>query len=251
MPICQSYEAERKKFDMLLEMEILKPTIQSVLCINEIISSILNKESSSETKKQHTRRHRILLTARNLMLEKGYSATTVDDICKTAEVAKGGFFHHFSSKEVMAREVLERFIEGLFISMSVARDPRIEQDPLKRLRRMFSQLASTYEGIESGPGCLLGMLTMELSAHDEQFGKTCAKAFNTLRDGIQDELEAALKKYEITNQNARQLADGAVAAIQGAAVLGRATNDMNRIRSTIENYANLLEQIILGKPGNR
>ena len=30
---------------------------------------------------------------------KGYSATTVDNICETAGVTKGAFFHHFRSKE--------------------------------------------------------------------------------------------------------------------------------------------------------
>jgi TetR/AcrR family transcriptional repressor of nem operon len=34
-----------------------------------------------------------------LMRQRGFSATTVDDICAEAGVTKGGFFHYFKSKE--------------------------------------------------------------------------------------------------------------------------------------------------------
>ena len=40
-----------------------------------------------------------------------YAATTVDQICAATEVTKGAFFHHFPSKEAMAVELLERYID--------------------------------------------------------------------------------------------------------------------------------------------
>ena len=33
-----------------------------------------------------------------LMRSQGYNATTVDDICASASVTKGGFFHYFKCK---------------------------------------------------------------------------------------------------------------------------------------------------------
>ena len=179
------------------------------------------------------------------MLERGYSATTVDDICKLAGVAKGGYFHHFASKEMMAREVLEHFIEGLFAVMSLARDPQLETDPLKRLRRMFHHLAFAYESMESGPGCLIGMLAMELGAKDKQFADTCNKAFGTMRTAIESELEAAIELHSAPQQDTTAMAQGAVATFQGAAILARAKNDRGVIRETLNNYANLLENLIL------
>lgn len=44
-------------------------------------------------------RQRILETAWGLFLEKGYDNTTVDEIIKACGISKGGFYHHFSSKE--------------------------------------------------------------------------------------------------------------------------------------------------------
>ena len=39
-----------------------------------------------------------LEAALRVIRTKGYAATTVDDLCATAGVSKGSFFHHFKSK---------------------------------------------------------------------------------------------------------------------------------------------------------
>src|SRR5579864_9087711 len=54
-------------------------------------------------------RSKLLDAARDVIRAKGYSATTVDDICATAGVTKGGFFHHFPSKEQLGIAAIEQF----------------------------------------------------------------------------------------------------------------------------------------------
>ena len=45
---------------------------------------------------------RLLDAGVTVIRTKGLSATTVDDLCATAGVTKGAFFHHFDSKEAFA-----------------------------------------------------------------------------------------------------------------------------------------------------
>src|SRR5258705_7792292 len=45
---------------------------------------------------------RLLDAAIQVIRGQGYSATTVDDICRAAGLTKGAFFHHFKSKEDLA-----------------------------------------------------------------------------------------------------------------------------------------------------
>ena len=62
-------------------------------------------------------RTRLLDAAMQVIREKGYAATTVDDICGTAGVTKGAFFHHFKSKEdlgVAATTHFSQMAEQLF-----------------------------------------------------------------------------------------------------------------------------------------
>ena len=47
-------------------------------------------------------RGKLLDAALTVIRTKGYTATTVDDICVAAGVTKGSFFHYFKSKEDLA-----------------------------------------------------------------------------------------------------------------------------------------------------
>ncbi len=38
----------------------------------------------------------------SLVREKGYAATTVDQVCEKAGLTKGAFFHYFKSKDALA-----------------------------------------------------------------------------------------------------------------------------------------------------
>ena len=60
--------------------------------------------SRRERKKLQTRQ-RLLEAALSLFHEKGYSATTVEEIASKADVAKGTFFNHFPSKEALLHEL--------------------------------------------------------------------------------------------------------------------------------------------------
>jgi AcrR family transcriptional regulator len=49
----------------------------------------------------------ILAEARRLFTERGFEATSIDDIAEAAGVAKGAVYHHFASKEAVFQRVLE------------------------------------------------------------------------------------------------------------------------------------------------
>src|SRR5271166_3988190 len=63
---------------------------------------------------------------------KGYSATTVDDICQIAGVTKGAFFHHFHSKEELALAAAAHFSSMADRRFSTA-PYRSLPDPVDRL----------------------------------------------------------------------------------------------------------------------
>src|SRR5690348_11019770 len=55
------------------------------------------RTASAESKP--SARDKLLQAAVHVVRQKGYAATSVDDLCKAAGVTKGAFFHHFASKE--------------------------------------------------------------------------------------------------------------------------------------------------------
>ena len=58
-------------------------------------------------------RDKILHSAYNLLAEKGYEKTTIADIIKEAKCSKGGFYHHFKSKEEIVEAITMDYIKVL------------------------------------------------------------------------------------------------------------------------------------------
>ena len=77
-------------------------------------------------------RTRILDLAESAVLEKGFDATSIDEIVAAAEITKGGFFYHFPDKTALARALIERYIareEALFDDLFI-RAAELSDDPL-------------------------------------------------------------------------------------------------------------------------
>ncbi len=179
-----------------------------------------------ESKAKHARRHRVLQAGRELFLLQGFAATTVDAICEHAGVTKGTFFYHFESKELMAEQLLERFIEQLIAPMAFARDPKTTADPVRRLNQMLGSFTRTYS---RGPvlGCLIGVFVNELGCVNERFRRRCQRALETMRNAFRRELAAAqfYRGGASEEFDAEAQAEVILASLQGAVVLARARQD--------------------------
>ncbi len=61
--------------------------------------------------KKEIRKKEIIKIAYNLFISKGYENTSVDEIIKEANIAKGTYYYHFESKEELLEEVINTMIE--------------------------------------------------------------------------------------------------------------------------------------------
>ncbi len=95
-------------------------------------------------------RERIIATAQALFGRFGLKKTTLDEIIRRANVAKGTFYKHFSNKEVLFMEVVERESETLnaLIQEAVRQAPTPEDKMTAYLKvrvRTVAELANLYE----------------------------------------------------------------------------------------------------------
>ena len=77
------------------------------------------------------RRSELLDLARAVFLEKGFEAATVNDILAAAALSKGGFYHHFKSKDEVLNALRARytqwFLETVEKSVAAVPDTALEE----------------------------------------------------------------------------------------------------------------------------
>jgi AcrR family transcriptional regulator len=73
----------------------------------------------------------ILSAGRRLFGERGFAATTMDDIAEQARVAKGAVYHHFATKEAVFEAVFDQVSRALV--QEIDRAVRTEKDVLSAM----------------------------------------------------------------------------------------------------------------------
>jgi len=91
-----------------------------------------------ERKKEETRR-RITMAALELFHERGFEATTVDEITERADVAKGTFFNYFPKKESVLEALGQEWMERA--EEHAAHHGRTASD---RILALFGGVAESY-----------------------------------------------------------------------------------------------------------
>ena len=77
-----------------------------------------------EEKKKRVK-DRIVSAAWELFYEKGYDATTVDDIIRLSDTSKGSFYYYFDGKDALLN-TLSTVLDDLYLSLKEEMDPYMD-----------------------------------------------------------------------------------------------------------------------------
>ena len=97
-----------------------------------VVQSISRKtsEQMQETpRKGSDTRERILDVSEAAVLEKGFAATSIEEVIAAVGITKSGFFYHFKDKNELAKALLVRYVEredALFDELFARADDEIE-----------------------------------------------------------------------------------------------------------------------------
>jgi len=188
---------------------------------------------------EKTTREKILDAAEAEMLAKGYSATTVDEVCDLAGVSKGSFYHFFPSKEDLGLALLDAFFERN--RMVLGQIPEAPDDPRRRAIALANHLMASA-GTVWGGGCLLGAFALELAKTSPLIAAAVSEKFRALTTMLARGLAPLAKSGK--EDEAVQLAEGFIVAVEGALILARAHDDWSYVDRALERF-----RISAGIPG--
>jgi len=92
----------------------------------------------------YERKSQIIQVALQLFAVKGYDNTTVNNIIDEAGISKGGFYHHYNSKEAL----LEDIVQMLIGDMAVIFEEVVARDDLSALEKTneYIRRVTAYKG---------------------------------------------------------------------------------------------------------
>jgi len=189
-------------------------------------------------------REKLLETSQHLMLAKGYTATSVEEICEAANLTKGSFFHYFASKEDLGKAVLDRYVLSMF---QVARDAPFmkKKDPLQRLYGYIDFMIEVSKDPARRSGCLLGNFAQVLTDTHPEIRTQCAAHFNLWADMLKQQLDAAKAAYKVKGLDTGSLADHFIALFEGSLMLAKTRQDLEVTANNLFHFKNYLKSIFV------
>lgn len=113
-------------------------------------------------------RELLLRAGLQILTEKGFSATGIEEILGRVGVPKGSFYHYFESKEAFGLQLIERY--GAFFAHKLDRHLRnLSLTPLARLRSFVEDAKAGMARHQYRRGCLIGNLGQEMGSLPESF----------------------------------------------------------------------------------
>jgi TetR/AcrR family transcriptional regulator, transcriptional repressor for nem operon len=189
-------------------------------------------------------KQKLLASALQVIRTKGYTATTVDDICLQAGVTKGSFFHHFKGKEALAIEATEYWtaVTGRLFATAPFRSL---DDPRDRVLAYLDFRGSLIKGDLADFTCLLGTMIQETFETHPAIRDACNRGIQVHAGTVEQDLIEA--KHVYAPQAAWDPYSVALftqAAIQGAFILAKAQNNPAVAVQTITHLREYVAQLL-------
>jgi len=184
------------------------------------------------TAKGRQTRGRIVQAAAELILSKGVTATTIDEICAAADVGKSQIYHYFADKSAVVRGVIELQTERVLGCHEPVFERMNSWDDWQAWR---DWIVSAQSSVGFRWGCPLGSLANELADSDDLARRMIDSSFERWERGFRLALgrmvDANVLKPEADLVG---LSTFLLSSLQGGLLLSEARKDAAPLRRALD-----------------
>ena len=207
--------------------------------------------ASAHSPKPPTAREKLIGAAIRIVREKGFNATSVDELCREAGVTKGAFFHHFPSKTDLGVAAAEAWT--LHANLLFGAAPYMShEDPLDRLLGYLDFRRGMLDGPVPEFTCYAGTTVQESYETVPALREACRDSIWGHAETLVADIDAAREQRGITGDwTSESLALHTQAVLQGAFILAKAANDPLAARGAADHlirYVRMLFNLPPEKP---
>jgi len=189
-------------------------------------------------------RERILAIAEAAVLDKGFGATSIDEIIAEAGITKSGFFYHFKDKNQLAREMVNRFVvdNERILDDIFGRSRELSDDPLQRLLIGLKLLAEALADVQRAhPGCILASICYQERLFDRDVVESTRRFAMDWNARFRGYLEEAAEVYPSHGADLDDLSETLLCLIDGGIILGKIAGDPGCVERQVLAYRNLVK----------
>lgn len=202
------------------------------------------QRSQDKTSSYNDTRARLLMIGTEILSEKGFFSTGVEEVLRKAGVPKGSFYYYFDSKADFGLSVVENY-ERIWAQKltRLLNDPAVP--PLERIHNYISEGVRGLKKYSFRRGCLIGNIGQEMAILDEHFRKRVLRVFASWSKYIAHCLREAKDRGEIPQDlNVEEVSKFFWFAWEGAILQAK----LELSTKPIEQFRSVLFKTILRRP---
>jgi TetR/AcrR family transcriptional repressor of nem operon len=203
-----------------------------------------------QPRKGEDTRERLLDAAEASVLEKGFAATSIDELIAAVGITKGGFFYHFKDKGELAKALLVRYIarEDALFDELFARADELNEDPLHGFLVGLKMLSELLADLPSGhPGCLVASYCYQDRLFDKEVRELNTAAVLGWRRRFRERLDRIAARYpQKLAIDLDDLADMLSVIADGGIILSKVVKDKGVLPRQVMLYRDFVRAVFLG-----
>lgn len=195
-------------------------------------------------------RDRILDIAEAAVLQKGFAATSIDEVIFEAGLSKSRFFHHFRDKNDLARALMARFRErdAAIYHEIFRRADELNEDPLHSYLVALRLLAETMADLPNGhPGCLVATFVYQDQQFDAEVRELTVATMMDWRRMFRERLDRIADVYpQKVEIDLDTLAGMLGAVVDGGIIMSKALRAPKLLADQVMGYRTFVRLVFTG-----
>ena len=135
-----------------------------------------------------------------LLTERGFQVTGIDEVLRRVGVPKGSFYHFFANKHEFGEAVIQNYVDYYARKMARIFDDE-STSPLSRLRAFVEDAKRGMLKYGYRRGCLIGNLGQELASLDDAFREQLEAVLLSWERRVEQCLEQAVEAGELAPES--------------------------------------------------
>ena len=195
-------------------------------------------------------RERLLALAEAAVLDKGFAATSIEELIAAAGITKSGFFYHFKDKNELAKALMLRYIahNDAVLADIFRRGDELNEDPLHGFLvslNLFAEMMADLPGTH--PGCLVASFCYQDRLFNRDVRELTESGLRGWRTLFRDRLGRVADRYPPrVPVSLDDLADMANTLVDGGIILSRVLKDKDVLPRQILAYREFVRAVFAG-----